>query len=67
LACYGLLVRQRDEEEQVWLRFVEDRPVSAITTQFLDWRCTKLAERAVPVLLLVWDNAAWHISRAVRG
>jgi hypothetical protein len=23
-------------EEQTWLRFVDDRPVSCITTQFLD-------------------------------
>ena len=66
LACYGLLIRQRDEAEQVWLRFVEGRLVSAITTQFLDWCCAKLTERSVPVLLLGWDNAAWHISRAVR-
>lgn len=67
LACYGLLVRQRDAAEQVWLRFVQGRPLSAITTQFLEWCCTNLAERSVPVLLLAWDNAAWHISRAVRG
>jgi hypothetical protein len=66
LACYGLLVRQRDAEEQVWLRFVEGRPVSAITTQFLEWCCTRLAERLVPVWVLVWDNAAWHVSKAVR-
>jgi len=67
LACYGLLVRQAGAAEQVWLRFVQGRPLSAITTQFLEWCCTKLAERSVPVLLLIWDNAAWHISRAVRG
>jgi hypothetical protein len=66
LACYGLLVRQRDEQEQVWLRFVQGRPLSAITTQFLEWCCTNLAKRSVPVLLVIWDNAAWHISRAVR-
>ena len=57
LACYGLLVRQGTEPEEVWLRFVTGRPVSAITTQFLDWCCVKLKERQVPVLLLIWDNA----------
>ena len=32
LACYGLL---RTDLNRVWLRFVEDRPVSAVTTEFL--------------------------------
>ena len=67
LACYGLLVRQGTAPEEVWLRFVTGRPLSAITTQFLDWCCLKLKERQVPVLLLVWDNASWHVSRAVRS
>ncbi len=35
LACYGLLVRLRNTncsiEEQMWLRFVEGRPVGAIS------------------------------------
>jgi DDE superfamily endonuclease len=30
LACYGLV---RTDRNQVWLRFVEGQPVSAITTQ----------------------------------
>jgi len=71
LACYGLLVRWMTEaeaaQEQVWLRFVDGRPVSAITTQFLDWRCTKLHSMDIRVLALIWDNASWHISRAVRN
>lgn len=71
LACYGLLVRWGTAEpapqEQMWLRFVDGRPVSAITTQFLDWCCTKVAALGKPVLALVWDNATWHISQAVRS
>ena len=71
LACYGLLVRWGAQEEtareQVWLRFVDGRPVSAITTQFLQWCCAKLQEMGICVLLLVWDNASWHISHAVRN
>lgn len=71
LACYGLLVRWMTEaeaaQEQVWLRFVDGRPVSAITTQFLDWCCTKLHSMDIRVLALIWDNASWHISRAVRN
>ena len=70
LACYGLLVRWTAEDstqEQVWLRFVDGRPVSAITTQFLLWCGAKLQGVGISVLLLVWDNASWHISHEVRN
>ena len=71
LACYGLLVRLRDAgeapREELWLRFVDGRPVSAITTQFLAWCCAQLARRGKTALLLVRDNASWHLSKAVRG
>jgi transposase len=65
LACYGLRVRGA-EAEQVWLRFVDGRPVSAITTQFLAWLCDKAQALGKRVLVLVWDNASWHRSQAVR-
>jgi transposase len=67
LACYGVLLRQTGQAEEVWLRFVADRPVSAITTQFLEWCCPKLEARGVPVWVLIWDNASWHVSKAVRA
>src|SRR5262249_33586500 len=68
LACYGLLVRRATADPaEVWLRFVEGRPVSALTTQFLGWSCGKLDAAGVPVLLLIWDNASWHLSREVRS
>ena len=67
LACYGLLVRPgHDAPEAVWLRFVEDRPVSPLTTQFLGWCCDRLAALGIATLVLVWDNASWHVSGAVR-
>jgi hypothetical protein len=67
LACYGLLVRPADDvPEAVWLRFVAGRPVSAITTAFLAWCCDRLAATGVTMLVLVWDNAGWHISTEVR-
>ncbi len=69
LACYGLLVRipgDPEEVRQVWLRFVKGRPVSAITTQYLAWCCEKLEALGKKALLLVWDNAPWHVSKAVR-
>jgi hypothetical protein len=39
ISCYGLFV---PEFEEVWLRFVDGRPVSGITTRFLSWCCQKL-------------------------
>lgn len=71
LACYGLLIRwwerpDRPPHEEAWLRFVDGRPVSGITTQFLAWCCRKLAAAGKTALLLVWDNAPWHVSQAVR-
>ena len=36
LACYGLLVRPGPHQlDQMWLRFVSGRPVSAVTLDFL--------------------------------
>jgi transposase len=71
LACYGLLVRwaqPRDGggHEEAWLRFVDGRPISTVTTQYLAWCCAKLAAAGKRALLLVWDNASWHVSQHVR-
>jgi hypothetical protein len=68
LAAYGLLVSTADEaqDEQIWLRFVDGRPVSSATISFLDWCCSKLEAQGKTALLLVWHNASWHISRAVQ-
>jgi hypothetical protein len=71
LACYGLLVScpaaPKSLSEQVWLRFVAGRPVSDITTQYLAWCCDKLAQAGKKALLMVWDNASWHVSKTVRN
>lgn len=67
LACYGLLVRQTAAPEAIWLRFVDGRPVSAVTEQFLAWCCDRVAATGATTLVLVWDNAGWHGSQAVRG
>ena len=67
LACYGLLVRGWDDagkrDERMLLRFVDGRPVSGVTTQFLDWCCDRLAAEGKSAILLVWDNASWHLSK----
>lgn len=68
LACYGVLVRASapDSPDQMLLRFVDGRPVSAVTTDFLAWGCDRLAAQGKTAWLLVWDNAPWHVSKAVR-
>ena len=48
------------------LRFVDGRPVSAITKRFLEWCSEHLAAIGKKVWVLIWDNASWHISREVR-
>jgi transposase len=63
LACYGVL---RADTQAMLLRFVEGRPVSAVTVRFLEWLTTGLAREHKQALVLVWDNASWHISREVR-
>ncbi len=57
---------EQPQRDQMWLRFVTGRPVSAITTQFLDWCCQRLLEQGKHNWLLIWDNASWHKSQAVR-
>jgi transposase len=51
---------------EVWLRFLDGRPISAVTTAFLDWCCQEAVARGKAALLLVWDNASWHISKEVK-
>src|SRR5205823_12239468 len=51
----------------VWLRFLGGRPISAVTTAFLEWCCQEAAARGKAALLLIWDNASWHSSKAVRA
>lgn len=66
VACYGLLRRDGATPEHVWLRFVTGHPVSVLTEQFLAWCCQRLAAEGITTLVLVWDNASWHVSRHVR-
>jgi hypothetical protein len=64
LACYGLL---RGDTGGMLLRFVQGRPVSQVTEDFLAWTCERLAAEGKRALLLVWDNASWHASQRVRA
>jgi transposase len=70
LACYGLLARSwaadGQRSEAMWLRFVEGRPVSAVTIAFLAWCAAQAAALGKRAVLVVWDNASWHESQIVR-
>jgi hypothetical protein len=63
LSCYGLL---RADTGRMMVRFVTGRPVSQVTEDYLAWVCERLGAEGKKALLLVWDNAAWHVSRRVR-
>lgn len=83
LACYGVYLpmnapeekpetaeegpAEKDAESDMLLRFVEGRPVSEVTTTFLEWVCVRLSERGTDVWALVWDQASWHTSHEVRN
>jgi transposase len=66
LAGSGVRLRQVGQAEQLWRRFVDGRPVSAVTERFLTWACVRLEATGVRAWRLVWDNASWHLSQAVR-
>ena len=70
LACYGVLWQRGPADapvrDQMSLRFVDGRPVSDITTQFLACCCTTLEAQGKRAWLLIWDNASWHGSKIVR-
>jgi transposase len=40
--------------------------VSQVTIDFLKWVCGRLAQTGKKGLVLVLDNASWHISQMVR-
>jgi transposase len=64
LSCYGLL---RADTGRMLVRFVQGRPVSQVTEDYLAWVCERLGAEGKKALLLVWDNAAWHVSKRVRA
>lgn len=63
IACYGLWLPQG---EQMLLRFVDGRPVSGVTCDFLAWVTKRMSDQGKRALVIVWDNASWHKSQKVR-
>src|SRR3712207_8137297 len=54
VSCYGLYT---PELGRTWLRFVDGRPVSGITTCFLEWCSQKLEELGKRrVWVLIWED-----------
>jgi len=54
------------KHEEVWLRFVEGNPCGDLTIQYLKWLLEKTKHAGKKVLVMIWDNATWHKSLAVR-
>jgi hypothetical protein len=63
LCRYGLLEPQ---QKKVQVRFVEGRPVSHVTTAFLEWLGSLVATAGRQHVVVIWDNASWHVSREVK-
>lgn len=69
LGCYGVLPRPSPATgtgEPMLLRFVDGRPVSAVTIAVLERWSMQLFSMGQTALILIRDSAPWHISRAVR-
>lgn len=63
VACYGVYLRT---SAQVLVRFVEQRPISEITCQFLEWVTVQVSQMGKRVMPLIWDNATWHLFKQVQ-
>lgn len=64
LSCQGIL---DTPSGQVRLRLVDGRPVSQVTADFLEWLCQQSAAQGQRTLVLIWDNASWHVSKHVKS
>ncbi len=61
LCCYGMLDAHSGV---IRLRFVDGRPVSQVTTDFLKWLCQQVAASGQCTLVLIWDNARLSCQQA---
>lgn len=64
LACYGAL---RDDTRQVYLHFAWGQPDSQATIDYLQRLLALARELRKQYLVIIWDNASWHLSRRVRA
>jgi transposase len=64
LACYGAL---RHDTRQVYLHFTQSQPDSDATSDYLQRLLALARSLRKSYLLIIWDHAAWHLSRKVRA
>lgn len=63
LACYGTV---RQDTRQVYLYFSPTRPLSEETWQFVQALVQVARQEGKRVLVIIWDNAGWHLSKRLR-
>lgn len=66
ICCYGVLLPQGEQAGKMLLRFVDGRPVSQVTCDYLAWLAEKMAAQGKKAVVLIWDNASWHVSKMVK-
>ena len=63
LSYYGV---KRHDTGEVYLYPCGQRPNSDETLQFLQWIMHGAAALRRKIVLLIWDNASWHVARKVK-
>jgi transposase len=63
LACYGAV---RHDTQQVYFAFSATRPVSEETWKFVQALVELARHEGKRVLVIIWDNAGWHLSNRLR-
>lgn len=63
LSCYGV---RCSLTKQVYLGFFEGQPLSEMTWDFLQGLLALARLKGKKLLVLIWDNAGWHLSKRLR-
>lgn len=64
LACYGV---RHLGTHQVYLGFCDQHPTSEQTWDFLQGLLAYARQQGWRVVVLLWDNAGWHLSKRLRA
>ena len=67
LCCYGVLLPQGEQPGKMLLRFVDGRPISQVTIDFLAWLAERMTLQGKKAVVMIWDNASWHRSQIVKS
>ncbi len=63
LACFGAV---RQETQEVYLHFSEGQPDSERMWMFIIGLLDIARQEGKRVVVMIWDNASWHISQRIR-